>query len=58
MLGDVLLITEKHRNAAKIIEHEILKIDKEKVIVCISGESGSGKSELAHCIGKDLVKLY
>ncbi len=58
MLGDVLLITEKHRNAASVIEDEILKIGKDKIVVCISGESGSGKSELSHCIGKDLVKIH
>jgi len=58
MLGDVLLITDKHRNAASIIIEEILKIKKEKIVICISGESGSGKSELSHCIGKDLVKIH
>ena len=58
MLGDVLLIEDKHKNAAKIILNEILKINKEKIVVCVSGESGSGKSELSHCIGKDLVKIY
>jgi uridine kinase len=58
MLGDVLLIEEKHRNAAKAIISEILRIQKNKIIVCISGESGSGKSEVSHCIGKDLVKIH
>jgi len=58
MLGDVLLLEEKHKNAAKLIISEILKIHKEKIIVCVSGESGSGKSELSHCIGKDLVKIH
>ncbi len=58
MLGDVLLITEKHKQAASVIISEMLKINKKKIIVCISGESGSGKSELSHCIGKDLVKIH
>lgn len=58
MLGDVLLLEEKHKNAAKLIISEILKIHKKKIIVCVSGESGSGKSELSHCIGKDLVKIH
>ncbi len=58
MLGDVLLITEKHRNAATEIINHVLKIEKDKIIICISGESGSGKSELSHCIGKDLVKKH
>jgi uridine kinase len=58
MLGDVLLISDKHREAAILIENEILKINKNKIVICISGESGSGKSELSHCIGKDLVKIH
>lgn len=58
MLGDVLLINDNHRKAASEIIKSILEIKKEKIIVCISGESGSGKSELSHCIGKDLVKKH
>lgn len=54
MLGDVLLITDKHREAgAKIIE-KILRARKNKMMVAISGESGSGKSELTHVIAKGL----
>ena len=56
MLEDVLLITEKHRIAADIITQEILKLRKDKFIVAISGESGSGKSELTHVIAKNLRK--
>jgi uridine kinase len=56
MLGDVLLITEKHEKAgAKIIE-KILSTLKPKMIIGISGESGSGKSELAHVIAKGMRK--
>ncbi|MDD3859152.1 MAG: hypothetical protein PHW83_03060 [Bacteroidales bacterium] len=58
MLGDVLLIEQKHLSAAKKIVEKALDINKNKIIICISGESGSGKSELAHCIGKDLVKIH
>jgi uridine kinase len=58
MLGDVLLIEEKHLSASKKIVEELLKIKKDKVIICISGESGSGKSEVSHCIGKELVKIH
>lgn len=54
MLGDVLIITEKHKIAADIIYKKILEIDREKVILAISGESGSGKSELAYVIAKHL----
>ena len=56
MLGDVLLITEKHENAAKEIVPYILKNRKDKFIIAISGESGSGKTELAHVIAKMLRK--
>jgi len=46
MLEDVLLISDKHRVAAAVIVEEILKNKTDKYIVAISGESGSGKSEL------------
>ncbi len=52
MLGDILLINEKHRKAAaKIVDH-ILENKKDRMLIAISGESGSGKSELAHVIAK------
>ncbi|NPD46778.1 MULTISPECIES: P-loop NTPase fold protein [unclassified Lentimicrobium] len=54
MLGDVLLITEKHINAAHDIVKVILEQKKNKFIIAISGESGSGKSELAHAVAKEL----
>ncbi len=50
MLGDVLLITQKHKNAARDILKRVLRCKTNKYIVAISGESGSGKSELAHCL--------
>ena len=54
MLGDVLLIEEKHRNAGNDIVNRILKVKKDKFIVGISGESGSGKTELAHVVARGL----
>lgn len=54
MLEDVLLIEEKHKKVAKGIVDEILKNKKDKFIVAISGESGSGKSELTHVVAKTL----
>ena len=57
MLGDVLLIEEKHRKAGEAIVAELLKHGKPKLMVAISGESGSGKSELGHVIAKGLRKL-
>jgi uridine kinase len=56
MLGDVLLIEEKHRKAGEIIIEQILKEKKAKLLVGISGESGSGKTELAHVVAKGLRK--
>ncbi|NVO21220.1 MAG: uridine kinase [Bacteroidetes bacterium] len=56
MLGDILLITEKHQKAGEIIIEKILATRKPKMIIAISGESGSGKSELAHVIAKGLRK--
>ena len=56
MLEDVLLITDKHREAADVIVKEILQNKKDKFIVAVSGESGSGKSELTHVIAKNLRK--
>ena len=56
MLGDVLLITEKHQKAGEIIIEHILANQKPKMMIGISGESGSGKSELAHVIAKGLRK--
>lgn len=56
MLGDILLIQEKHKKAGEAILKKILQIKKEKFVVAISGESGSGKTELAHVIAKSLRK--
>jgi uridine kinase len=56
MLGDVLLIEDKHRNAGEAIIRRILENKKDKFMVGISGESGSGKTELAHVIAKGLRK--
>ena len=57
MLGDVLLINDMHKEAAQAICERVLdacvgKDERSRCIVGISGESGSGKSELAHALGK------
>jgi len=56
MLGDVLLIEDKHQKAGEAIIRKILERKKDKFMIAISGESGSGKSELAHVIAKGLRK--
>ena len=57
MLGDILLINDMHKEAAISIREYVQKDLKKKgkryrYIAGISGESGSGKSELAHALGK------
>lgn len=54
MLGDVLLITEKHKKAAEQIVDRLSRIESDKMVIAIGGESGSGKSELAHVISRRL----
>ncbi len=54
MTGDVLLIKRRHRLAAEALVKIILAKDLSRPVIAISGESGSGKSELSHSIGKIL----
>lgn len=54
MLGDVLLITDDHKKAAREILKYLEKIEGEKVILAIGGESGSGKTEIAHEVARVL----
>ncbi|MFX1255232.1 MAG: uridine kinase [Promethearchaeota archaeon] len=56
MLGDVLLITEKHKKAAKQIVEKISSFKLDKYTIAIGGESGSGKSEVSHMVSKLLKK--
>jgi uridine kinase len=48
MLHDVLLITEKHKKAARQIVKHVNKMAGAKIVIAIGGESGSGKTELGH----------
>ena len=59
MLGDILLINDMHKEAAQSICDKVLaeretKEERYRYVVGISGESGSGKSELAHALGSCL----
>ncbi len=61
MLGDVLLISDLHKEAAKSIYDYLLDARSKKksnyrFIVAISGESGAGKSELSHSLALLLKK--
>ena len=56
MLGDILLINDMHKEAAQAIFAKVIvareaKEERYRYVVGISGESGSGKSELAHAMG-------
>lgn len=52
MLGDVLLITDDHRKAARQIVSRLGEIKSDKMVIAIGGESGAGKSELAHLVAR------
>jgi len=57
MLGDILLINDMHKDAAQDIYQYVVQArekleERYRYVVAISGESGSGKSELAHALGK------
>jgi uridine kinase len=54
MIGDVLLITEGHQKAALAIVSHLDQLQGEKVVLAIGGESGSGKSEIAHEVARNL----
>jgi len=54
MLGDVLLISEGHKNAAKGIIHHLDQLNGDKIVLAIGGESGTGKTEIAHEVARNL----
>ena len=59
MLGDILLINDMHKDAAQSIFERVIKAresldERYRYVIGISGESGSGKSELAHALGQIL----
>jgi len=54
MLGDVLLITENHKIAASGILAILENIPGSKIVLAVGGESGSGKTEIAHEVARAL----
>jgi len=52
MLGDVLLIEEKHKKAALAIVERVNAMGSDKIVIAVGGESGSGKTELGHEIAR------
>ncbi len=63
MLGDILVINDVHINASEVIAKKVIEERAKqtkwyKFIVGISGESGSGKSEIAHSLAESLKKQH
>ncbi|MGE5383565.1 MAG: uridine kinase [Omnitrophica WOR_2 bacterium] len=56
MLNEVLLLNKAHEKAAGIILDRVLPEYKRKYIIAISGEVETGKSEVAHMVGRLLKK--
>jgi len=54
MLGDVLLITDNHKKAAKQLITHLDQLSGNKIVLAIGGESGSGKTEIAHEVARIL----
>lgn len=55
MIGDKLVITEYHRSGALKVMDALKgrwQFTDQPIAVTIAGESGSGKSEIAHCLAK------
>ncbi|MBF0433242.1 MAG: uridine kinase [Fibrobacteria bacterium] len=57
MIGDVLILKPFHEQVAKKMYRQISKLKRQKkIVVTIAGESGTGKSEIAHQL-RILLKL-
>lgn len=54
MLEDVLLLKDVHYKAAEQILQRLLPLNSNRIVIGISGESGAGKSELAHVLGRKI----
>ena len=60
MLNDLITITPRHENAARLILNKLTEIreneSKKKMLITISGEVGSGKSTVSIVLGRMLKK--
>jgi len=54
MRGEILQIRYEHHRAAVEIAERLLDITSEKMVVAIGGESGAGKTAIAHVVGRTL----
>lgn len=50
MIGDVLLIEQKHERVARELAAKVNRRQADRISVAIGGESGSGKSEIAETL--------
>lgn len=60
MKGDIVILEEHHRHAARQIVPQLIEKIKSsgtRYIISVSGESGSGKSETGRAIADELEKL-
>ena len=56
MQNQVFTITDKHRAAARIILKRVMKDNKPKNIITVTGEVGTGKSTISYLLAKYLKK--
>jgi uridine kinase len=54
MLEDMLIIKNKHHQAAEQILQQLLPLNSQRTVIAVSGESGAGKSELAYVLGRKI----
>ena len=54
MIGDRLLVEDKHRRVGRELAARVALDPAAKLVVAIGGESGSGKSEVAHEMARRL----
>ena len=58
MIGDVLYIKDEHRECASELFKMIERLrNSQRFVVAISGESGSGKSVLSHCLATEYKNI-
>ncbi len=58
MTEDILYISDDDWQIAKRLADYILPNLKEKMIICFSGASGSGKSVLSYCLAKTIANTH
>ncbi len=58
MTEEVLYISDNDWQIAKKLANAIMSNPKDKMIICVSGASGSGKSVLSYCLAKTIANLH